>query len=56
MCFIASSPSSARDDDLIDYVVTGIIPFLVNYFGKYYNRKDATMYAPLSSTQANKDA
>jgi hypothetical protein len=24
--------------------VTGIIPFLVNYFGKYYNRKDATMY------------
>jgi hypothetical protein len=24
--------------------VTSIIPFLVNYFGKYYNRKDAAMY------------
>ncbi|ELR25381.1 uncharacterized protein ACA1_292310 [Acanthamoeba castellanii str. Neff] len=27
----------------LDYVVTSIIPFLVNYFGKYYNRKDAAI-------------
>jgi hypothetical protein len=53
MCVVV--PASERNDDLIDYVVTGIVPFLVNYFGKYYNRKDATMYASaLSSTQASR--